>query len=215
MASSVGLCQTWTVTSPPREGELTGTTIRRRKFTWFVHFTHRCCLSKSNVSTPKNDEAANCLPQNYTRACTVTPLEASLVTCQRKIRFWHRNLASVLFRPVYQSAHYLGFSILIPITKSVSFSVQNGGLRALVTPSSPFRLRWSGTISPYTFKDAGVWKGVGVSVLPLKYFLCWSDWRWPFLIPSRTIVDHFLFLFLSPPENRWRSVSGFVLAGSV
>ena len=35
----------------------------------------------------------------------------------------------------------------------------------------------------------------GVSpMLPLKQFQCWSDWRWPFLILSRKIVEHFLFL---------------------
>ena len=39
----------------------------------------------------------------------------------------------------------------------------------------------------------------GVSpMLPLKQFECWSDWRWPFLILSRKIVERFLFLRLSP-----------------
>ena len=35
------------------------------------------------------------------------------------------------------------------------------------------------------------------AMLPLKQFQCWSDCRWPFLILSRKIIEHFLFLCLS------------------
>ena len=50
---------------------------------------------------------------------------------------------------------------------------------------------------------------------PLKRFQCLSDWRWPSLVLSRTIVYRFLFPRLSPPGDRWCDVLGFVPAGSV
>ena len=52
-------------------------------------------------------------------------------------------------------------------------------------------------------------------MLPLKYFQCWSEWRWPFLVLSRKIIDRFIFLRLSPPGDRWCGVLGFVPAGNV
>ena len=41
---------------------------------------------------------------------------------------------------------------------------------------------------------------------------CWSDWRWPFPVHFRRIVDCFLFLCLSPPGDRWCGDIGFVPA---
>ena len=56
----------------------------------------------------------------------------------------------------------------------------------------------------------------GVSpMLPLKQFKCWSHWRWPFLVLSGKIIEHFPFLCLSSPGYRWCDVPGLVPAGSV
>ena len=56
----------------------------------------------------------------------------------------------------------------------------------------------------------------GVStVMPLKQFQFSSNWRWPFLVLSKTIVERFLFLRLSPPGDLWCDVLGFVPVGIV
>ena len=52
-------------------------------------------------------------------------------------------------------------------------------------------------------------------VSSLKQFICWSKWRWPFLILSRTISERFLFLHFAPPGDRGCDVFGFVPARSV
>ena len=46
-------------------------------------------------------------------------------------------------------------------------------------------------------------------------FQCSSDWRWPYLVLLRKIVQRFLFPRLSPPGDRWSDALGFVHTGSV
>ena len=53
------------------------------------------------------------------------------------------------------------------------------------------------------------------ATLPLKQFHCLSDSQWPFLVLSCKIIEHFLFLRLSPPGDRWGGGFSFVPAGSV
>ena len=40
-------------------------------------------------------------------------------------------------------------------------------------------------------------------VLPVKQLQCWSNGRRSLFVLSRKIVEHFLFLCLSPPGDRW------------
>ena len=51
--------------------------------------------------------------------------------------------------------------------------------------------------------------------MPLKQLQCLSDCRWPSLVLSRKIVERFHFPRLSPPDDRWCNIIGFVPAGSV
>ena len=43
--------------------------------------------------------------------------------------------------------------------------------------------------------------------LPVKQFWCWSDWRWPFSVLSRKLVERFLFPRLSLPRDRCCDIS--------